>query len=153
MFSHIWQVPDGHVASGRIPGYVGAVRLGGVKEIRARGVKDLDGPAMREDTLFRIASLTKPIGGALSCCRSSRISVFALDDPVGQWLPEVERAAGAGSTPAGELDLDGGGGAADHDPPARHDDLRLGRRLPVEAPLKREMCRPRRLLRRDGATR
>jgi hypothetical protein len=28
-FERVWQVPDAQVASGRIPGYVAAVRVGG----------------------------------------------------------------------------------------------------------------------------
>jgi len=61
-FEPIWRVPDAQVASGRIPGYVGAVRIGGRVEVRAGGRMALgaDSPAMREDTLFRIASVTKP---------------------------------------------------------------------------------------------
>ncbi|WP_261554043.1 serine hydrolase domain-containing protein [Frankia tisae] len=34
-FERVWQVPDGQVASGRIPGYVGAIRIGGRVEVRA----------------------------------------------------------------------------------------------------------------------
>jgi CubicO group peptidase (beta-lactamase class C family) len=43
---------------------------------------------MREDTLFRIASVTKPIGGALALSLVQD-GVVTLDDPVARWLPEV----------------------------------------------------------------
>ena len=33
----VWRVPDGQVASGRIPGYVAAVRIGGQVTVRAGG--------------------------------------------------------------------------------------------------------------------
>ena len=89
-FEPIWQVPDAQVASGRIPGYVGAVRIGGRVEVRAGGRMALgaDSPVMREDTLFRIASVTKPVGGALAVSLI-RDGVLTLDDPVARWLPEA----------------------------------------------------------------
>ena len=87
---HVWQVPDGQVASGRIPGYVGAVRIGGRIEVRAGGRRAVEprSPPMREDTLFRIASVTKPIGGALTLSLVQD-GVLALDDPIARWLPEA----------------------------------------------------------------
>src|SRR4051794_41795174 len=64
-FDQIWETQDAHVASGRIPGYVAAVRIGGRTEVHAGGrmAVESDSPPMRDDTLFRIASVTKPIGG------------------------------------------------------------------------------------------
>ena len=89
-FEDIWAVPDAQVASGRIPGYVGAVRVRGRVEVRAGGRMALarDAPPMREDTLFRIASLTKPVGAALALSLVQD-GVLALDDPVARWLPEL----------------------------------------------------------------
>jgi CubicO group peptidase (beta-lactamase class C family) len=89
-FEAIWQVPDAHVRSGRIPGYVGAVRIHGRVEIRAGGRTSVgpDGPAMAEDTLFRLASVTKPIGAALTLSLVQD-GLFALDDPIASWLPEA----------------------------------------------------------------
>jgi CubicO group peptidase (beta-lactamase class C family) len=89
-FESIWQVPDGGVASGRIPGYVGAVRIGGRTEIRAGGrmSTDRDGLPMTAETLFRIASVTKPIGGALTLSLIQD-GVLALADPIARWLPEA----------------------------------------------------------------
>jgi hypothetical protein len=67
-FERVWQVPDAQVASGRIPGYVAAVRVGGQVAVRAGGrmATEPDSAPMGQDTLFRIASVTKPIGGALT---------------------------------------------------------------------------------------
>src|SRR4051794_41860626 len=64
-FDQIWETQDAHVASGRIPGYAAAVRIGGRTEVHAGGrmAVESDSPPMRDDTLFRIASVTKPIGG------------------------------------------------------------------------------------------
>jgi CubicO group peptidase (beta-lactamase class C family) len=89
-FGRVWEVLDGHVASGRYPGYVAAVRAGGQVATRVGGRLAVDpGSApMAEDTLFRIASITKPIGGALTLALV-RDGVLGLDDPIGRWLPEL----------------------------------------------------------------
>jgi CubicO group peptidase (beta-lactamase class C family) len=43
---------------------------------------------MADDTLFRIASISKPIAGALTL-GLVRSGVLALDDPIARWLPEL----------------------------------------------------------------
>jgi CubicO group peptidase (beta-lactamase class C family) len=89
-FESIWAVPDADVASGRIPGYVAAVRIGGRAEVRAGGRAGVapDSPPMRDDTLFRIASITKPIGGAFALGLVED-GLLGLDDPIARWLPEM----------------------------------------------------------------
>lgn len=89
-FGRVWQVQDAQVASGRIPGYVAAVRIGGQVEVRAGGrtAIEADSPPMTEDTLFRLASVTKLIGGALALSLVQD-GALTLDDPVGRWLPEA----------------------------------------------------------------
>ena len=91
-FEGIWRVPDADVASGRIPGYVAAVRIGGRAAVHAGGRTALepDSAPMAADTLFRIASVTKPIGAALALSLVQD-GVLALDDPIARWLPELER--------------------------------------------------------------
>ncbi|EIV94532.1 serine hydrolase [Frankia sp. QA3] len=89
-FERVWRVPDGQVASGRIPGYVGALRIGGRVEVRAGGRMAL-GPAsapMAADTRFRLASLTKLTAGVLAL-GLEHDGVLGLDDPVARWLPEA----------------------------------------------------------------
>jgi CubicO group peptidase (beta-lactamase class C family) len=93
-----WALADSQVESGRIPGYVGA--LG--DEVRCGGRMALDGPPMREDALFRIASISKPIGGALTMLLVEE-GVFALDDPIARWLPEMA-APRVIADPAGPLE-------------------------------------------------
>jgi CubicO group peptidase (beta-lactamase class C family) len=80
-----------HVQSRSVPGYVAAVSVAGERRIIARGVASLEdsAPAMTERTLFRIASLSKLIGGALALSLE-RDGVIALDEPVARWLPELE---------------------------------------------------------------
>ncbi len=89
-FERVWRVPDGQVASGRIPGYVAAVRVGGQVGVRAGGrmAVEAESAPMGEDTLFRIASVTKPMGGALTLSLVQD-GALALDDPIARWLPEA----------------------------------------------------------------
>ena len=89
-FESVWQVPDAEVASGRIPGYVGAVRIGGQVVVRAGGTMatDADSPPMREHTLFRLASITKVFGGALTLGLVDD-GALGLDDAISTWLPEL----------------------------------------------------------------
>jgi CubicO group peptidase (beta-lactamase class C family) len=86
----IWQVLDAQVASGRIPGYVAAVRVRGRVAVRARGRSAVgaESDPMGEDSLFRIASITKPMGGALTLSLVQD-GVLGLDDPIARWLPEA----------------------------------------------------------------
>jgi CubicO group peptidase (beta-lactamase class C family) len=91
-FEQIWETQDAHVRSGRIAGYVGAVRVRGRIEVRAGGRMAIepDSSPMRADTLFRIASVTKPIGAALTMALVDD-GVVGLDDPIERWLPELAR--------------------------------------------------------------
>ncbi len=77
------------VAQGQVAGVASLVWRRG-QEIHAHcaGVRDLDDAApMTRDTLFRIASMSKPITtiAALACWEEGR---FALDDPITRWAPE-----------------------------------------------------------------
>jgi CubicO group peptidase (beta-lactamase class C family) len=89
-FERVWAAAEARLASGRIPGYVAAVRIGGRVEVRAGGWTALgkDSAPMREDTLFRIASITKPMGAALALSLVQD-GALALDDPIARWLPEA----------------------------------------------------------------
>jgi CubicO group peptidase (beta-lactamase class C family) len=100
----VWRVPDEQVRSARIPGYVGAVRIGGQVHVRAGGrtAVEPDSPPMREDTLFRIASVTKPVGAAL-VLGLVQDGVLDLDEPVARWLPEMASPRVL-DDPAGPLD-------------------------------------------------
>lgn len=78
-----------HVESGRIPGLVALISRGEETHVEAMGTMRHDGgPPMRRDTIFRMASTSKPVTTAaamvlLDECR------LRLDDPVQQWLPEL----------------------------------------------------------------
>ena len=78
-----------HVSKGPVPGAVGLIARGDRVEVQAAGSADADGTSpLARDSIFRIASITKPIIAAavMMCVEDGRI---ALADPVGQWLPEL----------------------------------------------------------------
>jgi len=77
------------VSSGPLPGAVGLIARGDRVEAQAVGFTDVDGScAMARDSIFRVASITKPVTAAavMLLAEDGRI---ALEDPVGQWLPEL----------------------------------------------------------------
>jgi CubicO group peptidase (beta-lactamase class C family) len=87
--SRLHDVLERHVDSGRIPGVVALVGRGDHTHVEALGTMRHDGgPPMRRDTIFRMASTSKPVTMAaatvlLDECR------LRLDDPVDPWLPEL----------------------------------------------------------------
>jgi CubicO group peptidase (beta-lactamase class C family) len=94
---------DTHVSKGLVPGAVGLVAGGDRVEVEAVGSVDVEGTApMARDSIFRIASITKPIVAAavMMLLEDGRI---ALDDPVGQWLPELASPSVV-RTPAAPVD-------------------------------------------------
>ena len=77
------------VDKGDAPGVVALVARGDDVEIATAGTTELGGSTpMARDTLFRIASLTKPITAALAMLLIEEGRV-GHDDPIAQWLPEL----------------------------------------------------------------
>jgi CubicO group peptidase (beta-lactamase class C family) len=87
--SRLHDVLERHVDSGRVPGVVAMFGRGDHTHVEALGTMRHDGgPAMGRDTIFRMASTSKPVTMAaamvlLDECR------LRLDDPVDPWLPEL----------------------------------------------------------------
>jgi CubicO group peptidase (beta-lactamase class C family) len=78
-----------HVESGYVPGLVTLVARRGEVHVDAIGQQDLAGTMpMRRDTIFRIASLTKPITAAAAMMLVEECKL-RLDEPVDRWLPEL----------------------------------------------------------------
>ena len=77
-----------YVSDGSVPGAVGLVVCGDRIEVAVVGSMAVDGSPMARDSIFRFASVTKPITAAavMMLVEDGRI---AIDDPVGQWLPEL----------------------------------------------------------------
>lgn len=85
---HMHDVMAGYVDQGEVPGLVTALSRGGEVHVEALGCQAVGGAPMRRDTLFRIASLTKPIVAATTLRLVERCDL-RLDDPVDRWLPEL----------------------------------------------------------------
>jgi CubicO group peptidase (beta-lactamase class C family) len=81
-----------HVDSGELAGAVALTAGGGMGDgvaVVCVGVADLDGGRkMTRDTLFRIASLTKPMAAAVAMSLVED-GTLGLDEPVDRWLPEL----------------------------------------------------------------
>jgi CubicO group peptidase (beta-lactamase class C family) len=77
-----------HVGNGALPGAVALVARGDRSEQAAVGALSVGGAPMAPDSIFRLASLTKPITAAavMMLVEDGRI---ALDAPVAGWLPEL----------------------------------------------------------------
>ena len=101
--SNLHHVLASHVADGPTPGAVGLVARGDRFDVQAVGSLDAAGTApMARDSIFRIASITKPITAAAVLVLVED-GLFALDDPVERWLPELTSPTVV-RTPAGPLD-------------------------------------------------
>ena len=100
--SDLRSVLETHVSSGALPGAVALVARGDTAEFAAAGVASLGGAPMARDTLFRWASITKPITAAAVMLLVDD-GVIGLDDPVDRWLPELAEPMVA-RTPASEPD-------------------------------------------------
>ncbi|MFJ8952954.1 serine hydrolase domain-containing protein [Streptomyces sp. NPDC102381] len=92
-----------HVSKGPVPGAVGLVARGDRVEVAAVGHTDTEGGTpMARDSIFRIASITKPIVAAalMTLVEEGRI---ALDSPLSHWLPELA-APNVVRDPAGPIE-------------------------------------------------
>jgi len=77
-----------HVAAGDMPGIVALASRRGEVQVEAIGAQAFDGPPMRRDTIFRIASMTKPLVAAATLILVEECKL-RLDDPVDAFLPEL----------------------------------------------------------------
>jgi CubicO group peptidase (beta-lactamase class C family) len=83
------EVMAGHVDSGEVPGMVTLLARRGEVHVEALGTLAADGPAgVRRDSIFRIASMTKPVTAAAAMILVEECTL-RLDDPVDPWLPEL----------------------------------------------------------------
>jgi CubicO group peptidase (beta-lactamase class C family) len=78
----------GHVERGYIPGAVTLVSRRGETHVEALGKMAVGGAPMKRDTIFRIASLTKPVTAAAAMMLVEE-GKLRLDDPVDRFLPEL----------------------------------------------------------------
>src|ERR687889_1002045 len=82
-------VMAGHVERGAVPGIVTLVSRRDEAHVDAIGTKAFGGSdPMRRDTIFRVASVTKPIVAAAAMILVEECAL-RLDEPVDPWLPEL----------------------------------------------------------------
>ncbi|MFF0770338.1 serine hydrolase domain-containing protein [Nonomuraea wenchangensis] len=82
-------VLERHVESGKIPGLVALVGRGDETHVEAIGTMRHEGGApMRRDTIFRMASTSKPVAMAAAMILVDECRL-RLDDLVQEWLPEL----------------------------------------------------------------
>jgi CubicO group peptidase (beta-lactamase class C family) len=77
-----------HVGDDRVPGLVALVARGGQVHVEALGRLAVGGPAVSRDSIFRIASITKPITAAATLAVAAE-GLIGLDEPVDRLLPEL----------------------------------------------------------------
>lgn len=82
------EVAASHVGADRVPGLVALVASGDDLHVEAMGSLSIGGPAVQRDSLFRIASTTKPITGAATMALVDE-GLLSLDEPVTRLLPEL----------------------------------------------------------------
>jgi CubicO group peptidase (beta-lactamase class C family) len=86
---HMHAVMAGYVERGEVPGIVTLVCRRGEVHADAIGMKAAGGSdPIRRDTIFRIASMTKPIAGAAAMILVEECKL-RLDEPVDRLLPEI----------------------------------------------------------------
>lgn len=101
--SQLQDILASYIDDGSVPGAVGLVARDDRIEVCAVGAVDVAGTSpMTRDTIFRIASITKPITAAavMTLIEDGRL---ALDAPVAPWLPELASPTVV-RTPAGPID-------------------------------------------------
>jgi CubicO group peptidase (beta-lactamase class C family) len=78
-----------HVARGQVPGLVTLISRRGETHVEAIGMTAAGGrDPMRRDTIFRIASMTKPVTAAAAMILVEE-GKLRLDEAVDRWLPEL----------------------------------------------------------------
>src|SRR3954451_3751622 len=87
--SDLQSLVQSFVDAGDAQGVVALVARGDDVDLVAAGSLDLDGRApMTPDTIFRVASITKPITAAAVLLLVEE-GALALDDQIARWLPEL----------------------------------------------------------------
>ena len=82
------EVAQRHVGDEQVPGLVALVARGDDVHAEVLGTMAVGGPAMARDSIFRIASDSKPITAAATLALAAE-GLLDLDEPVGRLLPEL----------------------------------------------------------------
>lgn len=81
-------VADKAVADGTFPGVVALVAHGNSEHVEVTGKLSIGGAPVARDSLFRIASMTKPVTGAATMALIEE-GLIGLNEPVDRLLPEL----------------------------------------------------------------
>ncbi|MFL5822949.1 MAG: serine hydrolase domain-containing protein [Solirubrobacteraceae bacterium] len=81
-------VAESHVGDDLVPGLVAMVARGEHVHVEALGNLTIGGPPVRRDSLFRIASTTKPITAAATLALVDE-GLLEIEEPVERLLPEL----------------------------------------------------------------
>ena len=87
--ARLGEVAQSHVGPDRVPGLVAIIASGADVHVEALGELTIGGAPVRRDSLFRIASTTKPITGAVTMALVDE-GLLSLDEPVKRLLPELD---------------------------------------------------------------
>jgi len=80
---------DRHIENGSLPGLVALRAQGNEIKVYMAGNQSLrDTPPMGRDTIFRIASMTKPVAAAAAMMLVDD-GALSLDDAIDPWIPEL----------------------------------------------------------------
>lgn len=82
------EIMSGYVESGEVPGVVTLVARGAELHVDVVGSKSIGGELVERDTLFRLASITKPMTAVAAMILVEECKL-RLDDPVDDLLPEL----------------------------------------------------------------
>jgi CubicO group peptidase (beta-lactamase class C family) len=82
------RVLSGYIDRGEMPGLVALVSHGNQVHVETLGALAFGGTPMKRDTIFRIASMTKPITAAAAMILVEECRL-RLDDPIDEFLPEL----------------------------------------------------------------
>ena len=84
------RVAAAHVGDDKVPGLVALVAHGDQVHVEVHGSLTVGGQPVRRDSLFRIASTTKPVTGAATLALAGE-GLLSLEEPVDRLLPELAR--------------------------------------------------------------
>jgi CubicO group peptidase (beta-lactamase class C family) len=85
---NLHRVMTGYVERSEVPGLVGLVSRRGEVHVDAIGAQSTGGHPIRRDSIFRIASMTKPVTAVATMILVEE-GLLRLDEPVDRLLPEL----------------------------------------------------------------
>ncbi len=90
--ARLHETAEQHVGDHRVPGLVALAASGDQVHVEALGTLSIGGSLVARDSLFRIASTTKPITAAATLALAGG-GLIDIDEPVDRLLPELARPA------------------------------------------------------------